>query len=431
MTACLSTAQATIIVLSPETAQQEEAFEKKANALQPGDELILKGGIYSQTGRRALTVKGTREKPITIRAVIDESPLLTRPNDQQDKHNNIELVDCQYLIIRGLHFQGGSSGVRFIRGHHITLENCEIFETGNNALTMNSGDCHAMVIRRNHIHHTGLSTRGHTEGEGMYIGCHDRSCRTTDSLFEGNYIHHLRSTSSGGNDGIEIKVGSSGNIVRDNVIHDTNIGTQYPGIFVYGGGPGTNLVEGNVIWNAGEGIQVVADAIIRNNIIFDCAHTGITAGPHAAMPMVRNVSILHNTLYNLPTGVRLRWAQAENVVMANNAIYCPEATALNVQLPSSARLLRNAVHGGLSGVVLDEQRVMDGGKPDKAFANAVEKQFQPKAGGILIGQAEAVTATDHDFNGRPRIHPFDIGAYESDGSKNNPGWKIQAGFKIR
>src|SRR3989442_12461968 len=78
---------------------------------------------------------------------------------------------------------------------------------------MYSSNCHAFIVRRNHIHHTGLNTSRPTEGEGMYIGCHDGSCRTTDSIFEGNYIHHTRGTSDGGNDGIEIKFGSSGNIV--------------------------------------------------------------------------------------------------------------------------------------------------------------------------------------------------------------------------
>ena len=52
----------------------------------------------------------------------------------------------------------------------------------------------------------------------MYLGCNDNTCRITNSLIEGNYIHHLRSTSSGGNDGIEVKVGSYGNVIRDNVI---------------------------------------------------------------------------------------------------------------------------------------------------------------------------------------------------------------------
>ena len=104
----------------------------------------------------------------------------------------------------------------------------------------------------------------------MYIGVHNGSRITTNTLVEGNYIHHLRSTSNGGNDGIEIKFGSYGNTVRDNVIHDTNIGRQYPGIFVYGGGPKVNIVEGNVIWKAGEVNQVFKTPIIIKNIIYDC-----------------------------------------------------------------------------------------------------------------------------------------------------------------
>ncbi len=308
--ACLSNCSAAVLEIHPAVAQEDEEFEQVANTLKPGDELILHGGVYSQTGRRAVTAQGTTDKPITIRAAQGQEPILTRPATENSRNNDIEFVDCCHLIVRGLHFEGGNSGVRFIRGHHVTFESCEICRTSNNALTMNSGNCDAFIIRNNHIHHTGLRETGPTEGEGMYIGGHDGSCVTTNSLIESNHIHHLRGTSSGGNDGIEVKYGSSNNIIRNNVIHDTNIVLQYPGIFVYGGGPAVNIVEGNRIWNAGEGIQVVSDALVRNNVIFDCAATGITAAPHAAVPHVRNVRIVNNTIVNHPVGVRIRWDKA-------------------------------------------------------------------------------------------------------------------------
>lgn len=420
--------------IHPATVDTEEEFERRANALQPGDELILRGGTYSQKGRRAVTAKGTRERPVMIRAATGETPLLTRPSGRSEgggRQNNIEFVDCEHLVIRGLRFLGGSSGVRFIRGHHVTFEDCEILETANNALTMNSGDCHAFVIRRNHIHHTGLDPARATEGEGMYIGCHDGSCRTTDSLIEGNYIHHLRGTSGGGNDGIEIKAGSSGNVVRNNVIHDTNIGRPYPGVFVYGGGPGTNTVEGNVIWNAGEGIQVVSDAIVRNNIIFNCSATGITAAPHAAMPRVRNAAIINNTIVNAPVGVRLRWAGATNVVFANNAVSCPTGTALDANA-GPALLRSNCVQGRLSGIAADGARVLvvlAGPDLSASFMEPGRQDFWPKAGSTLVGRADATLAPALDFNGTKRAPPFDIGAYETDGASRNPGWPIQPGFK--
>lgn len=410
--------------ISPASVDQEEELEILANKLQPGDELVLRGGDYFQKGRRAVTAKGTKEAPIIIRAADGEKPVLTIT----DGNNCVEFTDCSYLVIRGLQFRGGSSGVRFIRGDHVTFEDCEISGTANNALTMNSGNCHAFIIRRNHIHHTGLSTSRPTEGEGMYIGCHSGSCRTTDSLIEGNYIHHLRGTSGGGNDGIEIKAGSSGNVVRNNVIHDTNIGTKYPGIFVYGGGPGTNVVEGNVIWNAGEGIQVVSDAIIRNNIIFDCASTGITAAPHAAMPQVRNTTIVNNTIFNAPVGVRMRWDNGTNLVFANNAVYCPSGKALDASI-GGALVLNNFARGNPAGVTVDQQKFFDGGEPDKSFAGPGAWDFWLRADSPLQGKAAGAQVPAFDFNGRARTAPFDVGAYETDRAPNNPGWRIKPGPK--
>ena len=415
--------------IHPTIAGAQEEFETIANSLKPGDELVLYGGTYSQTARRAVTVKGTAEAPITIRAVEDQEPLLTHPQEVAARYNNVEFVDCEYLTIRGIYFKGGSSGVRFIRGHHITFEDCQISHTLNNALTMNSGDCDSFVIRRNHIHHTGLSERGSTEGEGMYIGCHDGSCITTNTLIEGNYIHHTRGTSVGGNDGIEIKFGSYGNIVRDNVIHDTNIGRKYPGIFVYGGGKGINIVEGNAIWNAGEGIQVVSDAIIRNNIIFNCSATGITAAPHAAVPHVRNVKIVNNTIVNHPRGALFRWKKAEAMVFANNAVYCPDSTAIDASGIDGSKFSYNYLAGKLTGATLDGSAFCDGGTIESAFTAPAEHDYWPGPTSMLIGNADPDYVPELDYNHTTRNPPFDVGAYEWEFTLKNPGRRIKEGFK--
>ena len=426
---CSSISLGVTYKIHPSITDSQEEFETIANSLKPGDKLLLSDGIYSQTARRAVTVKGTAEMPITIGAAKKQEPLLTHPENIANRYNNIEFVDCEYLTIRGIYFKGGNSWVRFIRGHHITFEDCQISHTQNNALTMNSGDCDAFVIRRNHIHHTGLSTRGSTEGEGMYIGAHDGSYITTNSLIEGNYIHHTRGTSIGGNDGIEIKFGSYGNIVRDNVIHDTNIGRKYPGIFVYGGGKGINIVEGNVIWNAGEGIQVVSDAIIRNNIIFNCSATGITAAPHAAVPHVRNVKIVNNTIANHPRGVLFRWEKAEEMIFANNAVYCPGSTAIDAVGIGNSTFSSNYVVGRLVGTTLDGSAFCDGGTMEAAFAAPAEHDYWPRPGSVLINQANPDFAPKLDFNNNSRNPPIDVGAYESEANAENPGWSIQKGFK--
>ncbi|UCC98950.1 MAG: right-handed parallel beta-helix repeat-containing protein [Phycisphaerales bacterium] len=426
---CGSDGSAVTHEIYPATVDAQEEFEDIANSLKPGDELILHGGVYSQNARRSVSVQGTADKPVVIRAAKGQEPLLTRPADNAYRFNNIEFVDCAHLIIRGLRFRGGSSGVRFIRGHHVTFEQCEISQTTNNALTMNSGDCDAFIIRRNHIHHTGLSTRGRTEGEGMYIGVHDGSRITTNTLVEGNYIHHLRGTSSGGNDGIEIKFGSYGNIVRDNVIHDTNIGSRYPGIFVYGGGKGINIVEGNVVWNAGEGIQVVSDAIIRNNIIFNCAMTGITAAPHAAVPHVRNTRIVNNTIVSHPKGVLIRWNKAQDMVLSNNAIYCPGSTALDASGIDNGSCSANYIEGRLTGATIDGSGFHGGATVSAVFSDPAKNDYWPRPGSVLIGHANPAFAPEKDFNHAARKAPFDVGAYESEASARNPGWQIRAGLK--
>src|SRR5215475_13967997 len=73
--------QATTIEIYPSNADIScnEEFENKANTLQPGDELVLHNGVYSQSCRRAITVNGTVTNPIIIRAANEETPVLTRP----------------------------------------------------------------------------------------------------------------------------------------------------------------------------------------------------------------------------------------------------------------------------------------------------------------------------------------------------------------
>jgi hypothetical protein len=424
-------AGAATLEIFPATADCTEEFEDVANTLKPGDELVLHAGTYSQTCRRAITVVGTATQPIVIRAAAAGTVIVTRPEGQMDLHNNIEIVNSSHLIIRGLRFRGGNIGVRFIGGHHITLEDSEIYETGNNAIAMNSGDTDAFVIRRNHIHHTGLSTAGLTEGEGLYVGCNDATCRATNSVIEGNYIHHLRATSDGGNDGIEVKVGSHGNLIRNNVIHDTNIGTEYPCIFVYGGGSAVNIVEGNALWNCGEAIQVASDAIIRNNLILNSSLTGITAAPHSQVGGLRNVTIVNNTIYGHPTCLYIRWSGATNMVLANNAVYCPGATAVDSAGLSGPSVTVHANHalGSLSGDARLGSGFVSGGTVPSAFVDAPQLDFWPAIGSPLIGTAAPAWAPALDFNERVRAAPADVGAYETDGLTGNPGWRVTAGFK--
>jgi hypothetical protein len=421
------------IEIFPSTsATCDEEWIVAAKRLKPGDQLILHEGVYAQPCVRALRVNGLPGKPITIRAAENARPVITRTPETQVTQNNLEIIESSHLVIRGLHFRGGSIGLRLIASRHITIEDCEISETNNNAIAANRGNSESLIIRRNHIHHTGLYADGPTEGEGMYIGCHDSSCRVTHSLFEGNYIHHLRGSGTGGNDGIEIKAGSYGNIIRDNVIHDTNIGTKYPCIFVYGGGKEENIVEGNVLWNCGEGIQAVADAVIRNNIIANSSISGITIGPHAANPWVHNLTIVNNTIFGHPLCMRVTGENATKLIIANNALYCPGKQAVNAAGLSEAgvEFRANVVEGLVLGVKFRPGQFTPGGSATATFANPAELDFWPRPKSALVGAADFKLAPPLDFNGAKR-GPFrtDVGAYDTRRGSGNAGWKVVAGFK--
>jgi hypothetical protein len=176
-------------------------------------------------------------------------------------------------------------------------------------------------------------------------------------------------------------------------------------------------------------VPFVSDAIVRNNIIFNCSATGITAAPHAAVREMRNVTIVNNTIVNHPRGVLIRWSQARNMVFVNNAVYCPDHTAIDASGIATATTSANCVEGRLAGVAIDGGCFLDGGMTSETFDMPEEDQFWPRPGSRLIGHADASFAPELDFNHMVREAPYDLGAYESDGHTENPGWKIRPGFK--
>lgn len=218
--------------------------------------------------------------------------------------------------------------------------------------------------------------------------------------------------------------------MRDNVIHDTTIGTRFPCIFVYGGGPRENIVERNALWRCGEAIQVVADAIVRNNVV---AHSdvGITAGPHQQVPEVRRVSIVNNTLYGHRECLSKRWRDVRDAVLANNAVYCPDATTVDVEGLDgpgvSARA--NLVQGMMVGATVDGLRFLSGGAGPAVFDDPARMDYWPRPGAHLLGAAMRELAPADDFNGSPRTGASDVGAYQLGGALANPGWRLGPSFK--
>ena len=391
-------------------------FQAAVAALSPGEELVLRGGLYSFDGNVTITANGTATQPITIRAKNGEQPIFEQATSSQ---NVVEINGSSYLIVRGIEFTGGSHGIRLMNSDFITIEDCEIQETGDVAISANAGGTYeGLKILRNHIHHTNGT------GEGMYLGCNNDRCRVINSLIEGNYIHHTNRATVEQGDGIEIKEGSYGNIIRNNVIHDT----LYPGIILYstvGNGP-PNIVEGNVLWNVSDNtIQIAADAVVRNNIILG----NVSFQAHQS-GSPSNIEFVHNTVINDGSGIEVRNVSGP-ILIANNAVFAQnQAIRLISGDLSQVQLFGNVGAGGLSG---GSSGYVDGNgiNVDMVAGNyngAPPIDPFPAPGSALIDAGSAAYITAMDFNGNLRIGSPEAGAYTFVGD-GNPGWTIIPGFK--
>ena len=406
--------------------------------LQPGDEVILSDGTYSDGRRLSIAHQGTAAFPIIIRSEEGGMAVITRPNARQ---NVINIEGAQHLILQRIEVTGGSMGIRIgskniggskRQAEFITIKDSLIHHTGGAAVTANfAGDTNVgHQILHNEIHHTGGT------GEGLYFGSNNNGAGNTtgvfkDGLIEGNYIHHLNGSNISQGDGIEIKDGSYNNIVKGNVIHDT----KYPGILVYGAdGNAPNIIEGNVIWSSGDnGIQASADAVITNNIIFDSNGSGIHSQSHqSAVP--GNLTIAHNTIIsnggraavrvNYPTGGVL----SGSIVIANNALYAMgSGIALRLQNMPGFTISGNVGVGGAQPSQ-DITAWNPSGNPDLDFNDWTNKDFSVAENSMLIANADVSHLVNRDFNQTERQNSLDVGAYLFN-VNGNPGWQIQAGFK--
>ncbi|MEM7501092.1 MAG: right-handed parallel beta-helix repeat-containing protein [Pseudomonadota bacterium] len=383
-------------------------------SLQPGDELVLRQGTYTFSERIVLRLNGTPAKPIVIRAADNERVTLTQTSRWR---NIVEVRDSSHLVIRGMHFTGGSQGIRLINSNYITIEDCEVSATGDVAIAANAGGTYeGLTLRRNHIHHTS----GH--GEGIYLGCNRDTCRVANSVVEGNYIHHTNSFHVSQGDGIELKEGSYGNVIRDNVVHDTN----YPGILVYStanNGP-PNVVEGNVVWNSDDNtVQIAADTIFRNNIVLG----NVSLQRHQS-GRPGNIEFVHNTIISDRNGLDV-WDISGPILIANNAIFS-RGNAL--RLLSRNRDLVNVQGNVIVGRVLGTSSGFVRGSiaddmVDGHFRGQPPIDLSPSERSSLIGAAVEAFAADDDFWGQRRTGPSTAGAYHARAKDGTP--QVTRGFK--
>ena len=382
--------------------------------LQPGDEVIVHAGTYATPGFFQVTWTGTAQAPIVVRGADGARPVIQGMPSQ-----NVIDLSGSYFTLRNFEIRGGSHGIRLGATDHATFEDLVLHDLGDVGISCNrpGQDCSQITIRHNEIYNTGTSATG----EGMYLGGNDATNIFRDSIVERNYIHDMGGSQG---DGIEVKTGASGVIVRDNVI----IRAKYPAITMYGyAGTGPqNIVERNFIsGTVDNGIQIVGQVIVRNNIVLGAGTNGIQSKLSQGQTP-RDLVIAHNTVV-MSGGPCLKsndWAGAANQVVANNALYCPGGIAIDLNGGAPNAAVSGNVGLGTSNAASGFRQ----GSSVAADLGSATKPYPP-AGSMLINAGDAAKAALEDFNGTIRSDGMpDVGAYEHT-STTNPGWDPTEGFK--
>jgi hypothetical protein len=415
--AALAPAAATTYEVSPGADLQSSV-----DALAPGDELVLHGGTYVLSSRFSIQAVGTPTRPIVVRAMDGETPVVQYVDGSQ---NVINVENAAHLVLRGLTLTGGSHGIRISASNFVTVEKCHVHDVGDVGISANvpGSDYRGLRLLGNEIDHTGGTA------EGMYLGCNSDVCRIHDSRIAGNHIHHTNGPGVTQGDGIEIKEGSYANTVADNVIHDTG----YPCIITYSavGHGGPNVLERNLLWACGDhAIQAAADAVIRNNLILGAVNDGIRDQPHQAGAPA-NLVIEHNTVLDAAHNALRVSGIVGSIVIANNALYAPNGYAIWLDGATGGAIVAGNVG---DGATMNVAGGLDGAGDaaldlaDADYGGAPPEDLFPVDGSRLVAAGSAAYPLADDFNGTPRAGTHDAGAYRWQ-SGGNPGWPLQAGFK--
>jgi hypothetical protein len=404
-----SVSPARVISLSRNGAQSDEqngaALQAAIAALQPGEMLQVGSGRWSVNAYWNVVIQGRAEAPIWIVAAPGATPVITRPDANQNVMNvgagsgNV----TRYVCFRGLEFTGGDSLVRLYHCENVWIDQCHIHHGGGVGITANSEDTRSLTLTRNHIHHPGGP--GDTS-EGLYLGGNNSAVRMSYSIVALNHVHDCGGTQG---DGIELKQGSYNNWIVENHVHDTN----YPGIIAYGtDGRGINLIERNTVYNSNDNVmQVQGEAIVRNNLLIN----GATAfHSHDHQGQTRNLRVVHNTLVNTGRATNLSsWNNRSGMLFVNNAVYSQNGPSIHFPNGSAGvtvagNVILGAVTGASSGFLA--------GNGLSDFVNlrwdATNRDGAPSASSALIGRADPAHTVTQDIQGRTRSAPADAGAYD-------------------
>jgi len=382
------------------TSEQNGAQLKSAiGSLQPGDRLEVESGTYSVNSLFSVNLTGTVTNPIWIVAAPGATPIITRPDANQ---NAINFGNARYVAFSGFEVTNGSTGIRLIDCQNVWIDRCHVHDVNNAGLSANTTDTAFLYLTRNEIHDTGGTA------EGMYLGANNSVHVMRDSIIALNHIYDCAGSQG---DGIEVKQGSYGNWIVENLVHDT----QYPCILAYGtDGNAPNVIERNVCFNSGDNVmQVQGEAIVRNNLLMNGA-AGFSSHDHQGQTV--NLQVVHNTIINSGRAMNLSsWNGRAGMTLANNVVYSQNSQSIRFPNGSNGvELSGNVVYGSVQGAT--GGYVTGAGLSDfeDVAWDGSRRRATPAPGGALIATGDQTFELPDDLTGAARAAPLESGCLDGE-----------------
>ncbi|TDJ67022.1 MAG: right-handed parallel beta-helix repeat-containing protein [Planctomycetota bacterium] len=366
--------------------------------LQPGDRLEVGAGTWTIDSLFNIQLTGTAQAPIWIVARDGATPVITRSNASQNTINIGQGNPCRYVCLRGFEITSGSIAIRMYDCRNVWIDQCHVHDCAANAIVANSQNTDHLYFTRNEVHSTGDT------GEGFYIGGNNGSPIAHDCVIALNHVYDTAGTQG---DGIEIKQGSWGNWIAENIIHDT----QYPCILTGGtNGQPVNLIEKNLCWGSeNQVMQIQGEAIVRNNVMIGGSYAFYSSDHQGA---TRDLVVVHNTIINTGHAARMNdWSGRPGMVFSNNVVY--SQTLNSIWFPqgsSGVEAEGNVVKGPVAGLASGYS--IGNGLSDFADVtwDGSHHDATPAPLGALIGMGAEEFAEVEDVSGAMRLPPLDTGA---------------------
>jgi len=373
-------------------------IQRGVNSLRPGDVLRVRAGNYAEHVK--LTVNGTADKPVVIRATESERVTLDPGSFTGRGRRHLRLEGFHILNTRGdrpaIEFHGDGSHL-WIIGNEISG-----LESRNAAALRVGGTTHDFVIATNHVH------RNNT-GNQEAIRVHQR---THDFKILGNTV------TANSNIGIDV-VGWAqfgkphSGLVCGNRAH--NNGRQAPwSSGIYLDGPDNIIVEYNISSGQPIGIQFGCEPsddasknnICRYNLVYDNAEYGFSIGGYTG-GTVHHCVIHNNVFANNKREVGFSRNAGHHNTLVNNILFNPTGQSINLLARPRDTVIDFNCYFTRFGTTPGNNSIT----ADPRFVNVEGKDFRLRRDSPCIDTGRLVTRGLTDFTGRAVTRP-DIGAYE-------------------